>query len=83
MKISRRMALLAFLIAGTLTAEDAQVLWEIILWAVGTHRVGNRPNRYEPRSVKRHEKGYNRLTIPREEARKRLRKRVKECSKTR
>jgi hypothetical protein len=65
------------------TAEDAQVLWEIILWAVGTHRVGNRPNRYEPRSVKRHEKGYNRLTIPREEARKRLRKRVKECSQTR
>jgi len=63
------------------THEDAAALWEVILWAVGEHRVGDRPNRYEPRAVKRHEKGYNRLTEPREAARQRLRKRARQGAK--
>jgi hypothetical protein len=35
------------------TRADAQVLWEVLLWAISEHRVGNRPDRYEPRAVKR------------------------------
>ena len=64
------------------TAEQAQVLWEVLLWAVGTHRVGNRPNRTEPRAVKRRPKTYPRLTTSRAEARRRLRQRVKPAGKT-
>jgi hypothetical protein len=40
------------------TSEDAQALWEVLLWAVGEHRVGNRPDRYEPPAVKRRAKNY-------------------------
>jgi hypothetical protein len=36
-----------------------------ILAAIAAHRVGNRPNRYEPRKVKRRPKAYTRLTRPR------------------
>jgi len=65
------------------TSEDAQVLWEVLLWAIGEHRVGNRPDRYEPRAVKRRPKNYPRLKEPRKEARKRLRKRAKRVGKKR
>ncbi len=63
------------------TPEDAQVLWEVLLWAVGEHRVGNRPDRYEPRAVKRLAKNYQKLNEPRKEARKRLRKGAKRVGK--
>jgi Transposase DDE domain len=56
------------------TTEDAQVLWEVLLWAVGEHRVGNRPDRYEPRAVRRRAKNYRRLREPRKQAREKLRK---------
>jgi hypothetical protein len=65
------------------TPDDAQVLWEVLLWAIGEHRVGNRPDRYEPRAVKRRAKNYPRLQEPRKEARKRLRKRAKRVGKKR
>jgi hypothetical protein len=65
------------------TPEDARVLWEVILWAVGEHRVGNRPDRYEPRAVKRRAKNYKRLREPRKEARERLRKGAKRTGKKR
>lgn len=43
------------------------------LWtAVGTHRVGNRPNRFEPRAVKKRKKCYPALREPRKLARQRL-----------
>ena len=43
------------------------------LWtAVGTHRVGNRPNRVEPRVVKKRKKCYPALREPRKLARQRL-----------
>jgi hypothetical protein len=61
------------------TPEDAQVLWEVLLWAIGEHRVGNRPNRYEPRAVKRRRKKYPKLAVPRQEARRRLRKQSEEA----
>lgn len=65
------------------TAEDAQVLWEVLLWAVGEHRVGQRPDRYEPRAVKRRPKNFPRLRQPREAARARLRRRAKRVTRKR
>jgi len=56
------------------TADDARVLWEVLLWAVGEHRVGNRPNRYEPRAVKRRPKKFPHLREPRATARRRCRR---------
>jgi hypothetical protein len=65
------------------TADEAQVLWEVLLWAVGEHRVGDRPDRYEPRRVKRWPKKYARLSEPRKQARQRLRQRQKRVGKKR
>ena len=65
------------------TPEEAQVLWEVLLWAVGGHRVGQRPDRYEPRARKRRPKNYRPLKEPREQARQRLRKRPKRVGKKR
>jgi hypothetical protein len=59
------------------TAEDSQVLWEVLLWAVAEHRVGNRPDRYEPRAVKRHPKAYPRLTVSRAQARRYMCQKIK------
>jgi hypothetical protein len=40
--------------------------------AVGAHRVGDRPDRYEPRAKKRRPKHYPWLTCSREEAKRRV-----------
>ena len=42
------------------------------LVAIAGERVGDRPDRYEPRARKRREKMYPRLQVPRRVARKRL-----------
>jgi hypothetical protein len=47
-----------------------------LLELIGQKRVGDRPDRYEPRAVKRRPKPYPRLNMPRREA-KRLIKRGK------
>lgn len=47
-------------------------LYTVLLDAIGKHRVADRPNRYEPRAVKRRPKPHALLTVPREVARKRL-----------
>ncbi len=65
------------------TPAQAQVLWDVLLWAVGEHRVGQRPDRYEPRARKRRPKNYRPLKEPREQARQRLRKRPKRVGKKR
>ncbi len=52
--------------------RDLPRLWAIVLRAVARHRVGNRPDRYEPRAVKRRPKPIALLTVPREQARQRL-----------
>jgi hypothetical protein len=52
--------------------EDLPRLWEILLRAIGRQRVGNRPDRYEPRAVKRRAKPIAHLTVPRQQARRRL-----------
>ena len=53
-------------------AADLPRLWEIVLRAIASHRVGDRPDRYEPRAVKRRAKPIALLTVPRERARRRL-----------
>ncbi len=47
------------------TEADMPRLIGRILAAIAAHRVGDRPNRYEPRKGKRRPKGYTRLTRPR------------------
>lgn len=56
---------------GTLTTQEREELWQRVLNAVGNHRVGQRPDRYEPRVKKRRPKNYPRLKVPRAEARAR------------
>jgi hypothetical protein len=54
------------------TDEEAARLWSALLVAIGANRVGNRPDRIEPRAVKRRPKHYPKLTEPRADARRRL-----------
>jgi hypothetical protein len=56
------------------TAERWERMWQQLLQAVGKTRVGHRPNRVEPRRVKRRPKKFRLLTEPRRKARKRLNK---------
>ena len=53
-------------------------LYERLLEAVASHRVGDRPDRYEPRRRKRRPKPYDRLMKPRHEAKRALRKGIPE-----
>ena len=59
---------------GTVIADarNASRLYTLLIWIVGTHRVGDRPNRIEPRLIKRRPKPYKLLQEPRNAARKRL-----------
>jgi hypothetical protein len=54
----------------TSTAEHLQTLCTTILTAVTQHRVGDRPNRYEPRKRKRPPKPYPPLKLPRSQEQK-------------
>jgi hypothetical protein len=56
----------------TATAEEVAELYRRLLAAVLRHRVGDRPNRYEPRARKRRPKTFPPLTEPRQKARARL-----------
>lgn len=56
----------------TATNEVYTLLWQRMLMAIGAHRVGQRPDRVEPRAVKRRPKPHKLLTIPRKDARRRL-----------
>jgi hypothetical protein len=47
--------------------ERRQELYQQLLKAIATHRVADRPDRFEPRMMKRRPKNYNRLTRPRRE----------------
>ena len=55
-------------------ADAASALKAALLVAIAYHRVGDRPDRVEPRVVKRRPKAYPRMQVPRELARKRLMK---------
>jgi hypothetical protein len=52
--------------------SDLPRLWAILLRAIARHRVGNRPDRFEPRAVKRRPKSTPWLSVPRDAARQRL-----------
>jgi hypothetical protein len=56
------------------TAERRGELVRELLVGVAAHRVGNRPDRSEPRARKRRPKAYPLLMVPRREAQRRLRK---------
>jgi IS4 transposase len=53
-------------------------LYQQLLDAIASHRVGDRPDRYEPRRKKRRPKPYDRLMKPRHEAKREMLKRVPE-----
>jgi hypothetical protein len=57
---------------GQASPERRERLVAVMLKAIAGHRVGDRPNRVEPRANKRRPKKQRYLTKPRKEARKRL-----------
>lgn len=63
---------------GERDAAFRRSLYERVLEAVASHRVGNRPDRFEPRRRKRRPKPYDRLMKPRHEAKRAMRKGVRE-----
>jgi len=63
--------------------EQAYRLWQGMIEAVMCHRVGNRPDRIEPRAVKRRPKNFPALKGSREKARRWLRRGVSRCGKKR
>ena len=52
-------------------------LYEAMLQAIAQHRVGDRPDRFEPRMAKRRPKNYDRLRKPREEIKRDMLKRFR------
>jgi hypothetical protein len=54
------------------SAAEVFALWEALLVAVARQRIVPRPNRIEPRAVKRRGKAYPYLGVPRKQSRKRL-----------
>lgn len=54
------------------TPQSFARLYPALLWMVSRHRVADRPNRVEPRLVKRRPKQYKHLREPRTDARSRL-----------
>ena len=54
------------------SAAELPEMTRRILAAIARHRDGNRPDRVEPRKVKRRPKGYSRLLVPRAEERAKL-----------
>jgi hypothetical protein len=57
---------------GRSSGPAATVVVDAALGAMASHRVGGRPDRVEPRVVKRRPKAYPRMQVPRAVARKRL-----------
>jgi hypothetical protein len=55
-------------------AEDRSRIRSVIHRAISFHQVGDRPDRVEPRVIKRRPKPYPRMQVPRKLARKRLKK---------
>ncbi len=52
---------------GDCSSTRRQSLYDQLLDAVATHRVANRPDRFEPRQRKRRQKKYDRMMRPRHE----------------
>jgi hypothetical protein len=65
-------------LGAALDAEGRLRLGHDLLDAIATHRVGTRPNRYEPRVKKRRRNHYGWLTKPRAEMKRKMAKGVTE-----
>jgi hypothetical protein len=63
---------------GEEDAEFRTVVYTQLLDAIASNRVADRPDRYEPRRRKRRPKPYDRLMVPRHEAKRALLKGVRE-----
>ena len=63
---------------GIRTSSALSLLYEQMLEAIVTHRVADRPDRFEPRRIKRRHKHYVPLSVPRAEAKRQI---LKELSK--
>jgi hypothetical protein len=61
---------------GRRDSKHRLYLYEQLLNAVATHRVADRPDRFEPRLLKRRHKKYFFLMIPRQEMKRLMRKGV-------
>jgi hypothetical protein len=61
----------AWMVAAV-TESHQELLVQLRLEHMACHRVGNRPNRIEPRAIKRRPKPHDLLTEPRERARAKL-----------
>jgi hypothetical protein len=55
------------------TSAEAEERWRAMIDAIACHRVGDRPDRYEPRAVRRHKKKYPKLRMTRGAAHRFLR----------
>jgi hypothetical protein len=55
-----------------------RIIYEHLLDAIAIHRVADRPDRYEPRRKKRRPKPYDRLMKPRWQAKRDMRKGLRE-----
>jgi hypothetical protein len=68
-----RQTLTAFYsLLGQMPSTARESVVHIVLSAIASHRVGTRPDRYEPRACKRRPKPYPLLRVPRQQARARL-----------
>ena len=57
---------------AVIAEEHLPLLIELRLTHLASHRVGHRPNRIEPRAIKRRPKPHDLLTEPRDQARAKL-----------
>ena len=61
---------------GSHNSSSRKLLYQQLLLAIAVHRVADRPNRFEPRRIKRRHKHYVPLAIPRHEAKRQMLKRL-------
>jgi hypothetical protein len=61
---------------GAADAADRLRLYRDLLDAIASHRVGDRPDRYEPRLKKRRRHNYDWMTKPRAELKRKMAKGV-------
>jgi hypothetical protein len=57
---------------GKQNGSNRELLYDQLLKAVSMHRVADRPDRFEPRRIKRRHKHYVPLAVPRHEAKRQL-----------
>ena len=57
---------------GNHNTSARELLYQHLLHAIAVHRVADRPNRFEPRRIKRRHKHYVPLAVPRHEAKRQI-----------